>query len=142
MFQFHIINVLKHIKQSVMNGNNSVFDSLKGMAEKAHISEKINAAGEKIKDTLSDIDIKDVVEDVRDDFNRGGIKEAIHSVGDKLKGVASKATDAVKESLRENPGAAIDRADDDKVNPCMVKEDTAMLNNNPRNGDMSRNSSL
>lgn len=33
------------------------------------------------------------------------------------------------------PGAAIDRADDDKVDEELVKERTCMLNNNPRNHD-------
>ncbi len=38
-------------------------------------------------------------------------------------------------ALRDLPGAAIDAADDDKVDDCMVKERTKTLNNNPRNND-------
>lgn len=40
-----------------------------------------------------------------------------------------------KKSLRENPGAAIDSADDDRVTAKPVKEDVKDLNNNPRNTD-------
>ncbi|MCM1028719.1 MAG: hypothetical protein NC342_05905 [Pseudoflavonifractor sp.] len=36
----------------------------------------------------------------------------------------------------EYPGVANNKADDDKVNPCLVKQDVKELNNNPRNGDM------
>lgn len=32
-------------------------------------------------------------------------------------------------------GVAIDKADDDKTNPQLVKERTATINNNPRNDD-------
>lgn len=42
-----------------------------------------------------------------------------------------------KESaLRDNPGAATDAADNDKVCPAAVKEDVKELNNNPRNTDI------
>lgn len=40
------------------------------------------------------------------------------------------------EAQREYPGAQIDCADDNKVNPKMVKEDVKDLNNNPRNNDL------
>lgn len=42
----------------------------------------------------------------------------------------------VRESLRENPGAAIDNADSNKVNARLVDERTCALNNNPRNSDL------
>ena len=40
-----------------------------------------------------------------------------------------------KEALQDLPGAAINTADDDAVNPELVKERTSTLNNNPRNTD-------
>lgn len=33
------------------------------------------------------------------------------------------------------PGVATDKADNDKVNECLVKEDVREMNNNPRNSD-------
>lgn len=45
---------------------------------------------------------------------------------------------AVREHAQENyPGAAIDRADDDKVDAELVKERTRTLNCNPRNNSTS-----
>lgn len=39
------------------------------------------------------------------------------------------------EEERRYPGVAIDRADDDKVNPALIKERTHILGNNPRDND-------
>lgn len=39
-------------------------------------------------------------------------------------------------SLRNNPGAAIDHADDNRVSKKLVDERTKTQNNNPRNNDM------
>lgn len=39
------------------------------------------------------------------------------------------------EGLEDYPGVAINEADKDKENPCLVKERTKTLNNNPRNDD-------
>lgn len=33
------------------------------------------------------------------------------------------------------PGVAVNTADSDKVDPCLVRERTRTLNNNPRNDD-------
>lgn len=38
-------------------------------------------------------------------------------------------------SAQTYSGVAIDKADDDKINPQLVKERTATINNNPRNDD-------
>lgn len=40
-----------------------------------------------------------------------------------------------QEAREELPGAAVNAADNDKVNENFVKERTATLNNNPRNTD-------
>ena len=114
----------------------SAFDGLKDMAENAHIKEKISKAGETVKETISQIDVQETAKEVGEKFKHGGIKEAAQDVSEKIKDVASKATSAVKQSLRDNPGAAIDSGDDDAVNPSLVKERTCTLNNNPRNDDM------
>lgn len=41
----------------------------------------------------------------------------------------------VEQSL-EYPGVAKNQADKDKVTPCLEKQSTKELNNNPRNDDM------
>lgn len=114
----------------------SPVDGIKNFVESSHIKDTVASVGEKIKDTISDIDIKETIEDVKDSYSHGGMKEALGSVGEKIKDVAGKASEAVKESLRNNPGAATNIADGDKVSSNMVKEDVRSLNNNPRNNDM------
>lgn len=39
---------------------------------------------------------------------------------------------------KDFPGAAIDYADDNKVDPKMVKKDVKELNNNPRNNNLDQ----
>ncbi len=39
------------------------------------------------------------------------------------------------EAAQTKPGVAVDIADNDRTSPEMVKEDTAELNNNPRNNE-------
>lgn len=58
--------------------------------------------------------------------------ETVHNFSEKVKGGATK----IENALRDLPGAAIDKADDNKTNPGLVKERTQTLNNNPRNNDM------
>ncbi|MDE6438311.1 MAG: hypothetical protein K2L62_01490 [Muribaculaceae bacterium] len=111
----------------------SALGGLKDLAAKAHLDDKLGDVGEKIKEAVSEIDIKEAAGDIVEKFKSGGIGEALHEVGDKIKEVAGKA---MNESLRDNPGAAIDNADGDKVNAGLVDERTRTLNSNPRNGDM------
>lgn len=40
-----------------------------------------------------------------------------------------------QEAARQYPGAAIDIADDEKVTPCLVDQETHLQNNNPRTSD-------
>lgn len=40
-----------------------------------------------------------------------------------------------KQALKDLPGAAVNNADNDKVNEELVEERTKTLNNNPRNTD-------
>ena len=109
----------------------SALDGLKGVTENLHIKETIGRVGDKVKET-----VKETIGDVSEKFKSGGLKGALGEIGDTVKEVAGKATDAVKNSLKENPGAAINNADGDKVTPGLVKERTAALNNNPRNNEM------
>ncbi len=44
--------------------------------------------------------------------------------------------DAIDQSLRDNPGAAINKADHNNVSNSLVKEEVKSLNNNPRNTDL------
>lgn len=46
-----------------------------------------------------------------------------------------KTPDNTSEEERRYPGVAIDRADDDKVDPALIKERTHILGNNPRDND-------
>lgn len=46
-----------------------------------------------------------------------------------------KTPDNKSEEERRYPGVAIDRADDDKVDPALIKERTHILGNNPRDND-------
>lgn len=55
-----------------------------------------------------------------------------------LKNVADKADDSARkiENVVDSlPGVAVDKADEDRVSPALVKERTKTLNNNPRNND-------
>ena len=42
----------------------------------------------------------------------------------------------VDQALRDLPGAAVDKADENKTTSAEVKERTCTLNNNPRNNDI------
>lgn len=58
---------------------------------------------------------------------------------DTVKSFAGKVGEGarkIEDALENLPGAAANRADDNKVNPSLVKQDTKILNNNPRNSDM------
>lgn len=39
----------------------------------------------------------------------------------------------IEEAVKEYPGAAVNSADNDAESPCLVKERTKTLNNNPEN---------
>lgn len=58
---------------------------------------------------------------------------------DTVKNLANKAGAAAKkveDALGHLPGVAVDKADKNKATATLEKEETAMLNNNPRNNDM------
>lgn len=74
--------------------------------------------------------------DAINDMASKSAKHVKSSRGCGCRAKAPKSAEAVRASLRDNPGSAIDRADCDKVDAHLVKEDTGMLNNNPRNNDL------
>lgn len=54
----------------------------------------------------------------------------------KSKSIMDKDTDKLKQqALQDLPGAAVDAADDEKVNHGFVKQETKELNDNPRMDD-------
>ena len=65
------------------NKLNSALDGLKDMAAKANLTDKLHDVGDKIKDNLSNIDIKETISEASEKFKSGGIGDAIHAVGDK-----------------------------------------------------------
>lgn len=83
--------------------------------------------------------IKEKVEDVAET-----VAEKAEAIGrsvniDAIKGVAAKVEESarkVRHAMSNYPGAAVDSADNDKANECLEKQDTRILNNNPRNSDM------
>ena len=48
-------------------------------------------------------------------------------------GCKSTRKEADNKAEQSYPGVAVNVADNDKVNPQLVKEETAQMNNNPRN---------
>ncbi|MDE6282396.1 MAG: hypothetical protein K2L97_00225 [Muribaculaceae bacterium] len=91
-------------------------------------------------------DLKDKAASLKD---KAG--EVAHTVADKaaeigksvnidsVKSVADKVGEGAKKfasAIDHLPGAAVDAADKNKVDNCEVKQDTRMLNNNPRNTDI------
>lgn len=73
---------------------------------------------------------------LKDMADKAHIKDTVANVGEHLKDVASKAAEVVKEGLRDLPGAAVDKADGDKVSEKLVDGCTKALNNNPRDNDL------
>ncbi len=87
-----------------MNGKISdALDGLKGMAAKIDVKGTIEKVGNRVKESVGEIDIKETIGDVSEKFRSGGMKEAIHEAGDKLKEVAGKAGEAVKQSFERPP---------------------------------------
>lgn len=113
----------------------SALDGLKGMVDKVEIKEKVSQVVDNVKESVSEIDIKEKFGEVAAKYKEGGIKKAASEVGDTLKEAAGKAAEAAKSALRDFPGAAVDKGNDGKTDPCLVKERTSALNNNPRNTD-------
>lgn len=104
------------------------FNDIKNLAS----SEKLEELKEKaasLKEKAEDIaqTVAEKAEQVGKSVNVDSVKSMAGKVGDGAK----KFVDAIDRF----PGVANDKADDGKVDPRLVKQDTKMLNNNPRSGD-------
>ncbi len=64
-------------------------------------------------------------------LNIDNLKETARHAAD----VVGDAAEKVKDALGNLPGAAINKADDNKVSSKLEKERTCTLNNNPRNDE-------
>ena len=64
-------------------------------------------------------------------MNLDEIKNKVKNAADVVGNTAEK----VKNALKDLPGAAINKADNNKVSEKLEKERTCTLNNNPRNND-------
>ena len=94
-------------------------------------------------DRLSDLKEKAAALKERAEDAAHTVVEKAEQIGKKvnvdgMKSLAGKVGDGVKKfahSIDRFPGVTDNRADDGAVDPCRVKQDTKMLNNNPRNSD-------
>lgn len=104
-------------------------NDIKNLASSEKISEltdKASALKNKVEDVAHTVAEK--AEQVGKSVNVDCVKSVAGKVGEKAKKLAD-AIDYI-------PGAATGVADDEKVDPSLVKQETRMLNNNPRNTDM------
>ena len=97
-------------------------DDLKNLAS----GEKLSGLGEKISD------IKEKAHTAAEKAEEIGKKVNIDAVRNLAENISHGAR-KVEQAVDNFPGAAIDKADKDKVTPDLVKERTTTLNNNPRN---------
>ncbi len=100
------------------------------------------ASGEKLADLKEKaFSLKEKAEDVAHT-----VAEKAEQIGksvnvDSVKSMAGKVGDGAKkfaDAINHFPGVSDNKADDGKVDPKLVKQDTKMLNNNPRNGDQEQ----
>lgn len=98
------------------------FNDLKNLAS----SENIANLKEKVSEVAHTVSEK-----------AGDLGKSINN--DTVKNLANKAGQAAKkveDAIGHLPGIAVDKADNNKTTPRLEKQETAMLNNNPRNNDM------
>lgn len=113
----------------------SAIDNFKAITGKTEIKEKVSRVVDNVKESVSATGIKEKFDEVAAKYKEISIKKSASEVGNTLKVTVGKATEAVKSALRDLPGAAVDKTDYGKTDPCEVKERTSALNNNPRNTD-------
>lgn len=56
-------------------------------------------------------------------------------LNNKTKQILGDDAAKIEEAARNLPGAAVNRADDNKDNRCLNKQDVRLLNDNPRSDD-------
>lgn len=104
------------------------FNDIKNFAsgEKlADLKDKASALKEKAEDVAQTVAEK--AEQIGKSVNVDSVKSLAGKVGDGAKKFAN--------AIDHFPGVSDNRADDGAVDPCLIKQDTKMLNNNPRNSD-------
>ena len=97
-------------------------DALKNLASSDNIANLKEKAG----------DLAHTVAEKAEQIGKSVNMDAVKSFAGKVGEGAKK----VENALENLPGAATDKGDDNRVNPKLVEQDTRMLNNNPRNGDL------
>ncbi len=101
-------------------------DDLKNLAS----GEKLSGLGEKISDIKEKVgDVAHTAAEKAEEIGKKVNIDAVRNLADNISHGARK----VEQAVDNFPGAAIDKADKDKVTPDLVKERTTTLNNNPRN---------
>lgn len=98
------------------------FDNLKNLASSENIANLKEKASE-VAHTVSE--------------KAGEIGKSVNN--DTVKNLAGKVgvgAKKIEDALGNLPGAAVDKADDNKATACLEKQETSLLNNNPRNDDM------
>lgn len=98
------------------------FNDLKNLAN----SENIANIKEKVSEVAHTVSEK--AGDVGKSINNDTVKNLANKAG--------MAAKKVEEAIGKFPGVAVDAADGDKTSACLEKQDTRLLNNNPRNDDM------
>lgn len=104
------------------------FNDIKNLASSDKLSDlkdKAAALKEKAEDVAHTVAEK--AEQIGKSVNIDGVKSMAGKVGEGAKKFAN--------AIDHFPGVSEDKADDGKVDPDLVKQDTKMLNNNPRNSD-------
>ena len=104
------------------------FNEIKNFAsgdKLADLKEKAAALKEKAEDVAQTVAEK--AEQIGKSVNVDGVKSLAGKVGDGAKKFAH--------AIDHLPGVTTDRAEGGVVDPGLVKQDTKMLNNNPRNSD-------
>lgn len=77
-------------------------------------------------------DVAHTVAEKAEEIGKSVNMDAVKNIAGKV-GSAAKKIDSALENL---PGAAVNSADKNKADSCLEKQDTRMLNNNPRNNDI------
>lgn len=104
------------------------FNDIKNLASGenlAGLKEKASALKEKAEDVAQTVAEK--ADQIGKSVNVDSVKSLAGKVGEGAKKFAN--------AIDHFPGVTENRADDGAVNPELVKQDTKMLNNNPRNSD-------
>lgn len=104
------------------------FNDIKNLASSDKLAD-LKEKAEELKEKAGDIaqTVADKAAQIGQSVNIDGVKSVAGKVGESAKKFAN--------AIDHFPGVTENRADDGEVDPKLVKQDTKMLNNNPRNSD-------